>query len=236
MSKRKRPKRRSKFKIPSKHRSKKHDEASPIFYEDLDNKSFNRLKTLDSFYFAVIRNFYNSLVPKNQRVSDDTKFIRITRSVNDPEILSMTTCAKDILFSFLGTFNDIPPKISIGKLIEFTGDTIHNLPDSEDRFLLKLLKDGLRAEGYTPFKKKVLCIIEEVPTESFIDRDEIDIDMDNPEFRLWAGEFAPDIVEYLKKYLGVSCLKVKIINKYNNPKAYKHYLKLKQVMGKIEEI
>ncbi len=221
----------------SKHKGKSRKVVLPYReFDSLTDEELERLDRANQFYFAAIRNFYNSIVPEDQQVPKDAEFLRFFRVMSASGFFNIDAIYKDILFCFLGSVYDIEPEHLIGSLIEIVGDiTKKKNPYGQDR-LSEFYYHLFKSMGYKPFKRKVLCIIQEKPTKDFLHRDEIKIDMKNHEFRKWAGLESLSMVDILKENLDVNELTVKVINKVNNPRAYKNYLKLKRIMERIDDM
>ncbi len=254
----KKPKRKSKFKIPG--RSKITRQKLPNFignsksFEDrknniLDEKlkpiipyrdpesisesEWEKIDKLDFEYFDIMRNFYNSVVPRKFQVGKDYHILRMSRSVGDPEKFGIDASTGNVMISFLGAKNVVTP------------DHIFELVGSLENAIVtrnNLAKDYSNQDLATPFTilaagpviAKFYVLVEEEPSPEFLKKDEVVVDFSDEKF-LNSIDFEPGMHAIAKNNLGKEPITIKVINSSNHPDIFFYYLQLKHVMRKIDQ-
>ena len=254
----KKPKRKSKFKVPQKHKvklqklpklvdtSKSVQERKERILEgelksirpfrqlgEVSNQEIELLNELDSQYFKIMNNFYNSIVPTNLKVDKNYRILRIFRTIGQSDIFGIDASTDDVMFSFLGAKNIITPNY-IFEIVCSLESAIENISNLSKILLPEDLTTPFTVKSLNESKAKFYVLVEEEPSLEFKNKDELIINFSDDKF-LNSIEAPFDDKEQIKKSIGPNPITIKVINNINNPKAFFYYLQLKHVMRKIDQ-
>ncbi len=252
----KKSRRKSKFKVPQKHKVKhqklpKLIDSSKSVQERKERILEGELKSikpfrqpeevpewemelideLDSQYFKIMNNFYNSIVPNKFKVSKNKKVFRETRTIGNFDIFHIVASVDNNMIGFIGG-KDIVNYQTFHYLTYLVEDAINFHDNFNQMNLLRgVITPNMKSSKN---KNKFYVLVEEEPSPEFFERDEITVNVNEEDF-LNSVNIPPDIKKLVEENVGSNPVTIKVVNSVNHPETFFYYLQLKHIMRKIDQ-